>query len=63
MRSAFPALVTIETEDYDNRVLVAGSEGLTGLALRRRVADSPILAESLGILSFRTWPRGAASEA
>jgi spermidine synthase len=63
MRSVFPALVTIETEDYDNRVLVAGSEGLTGLALRRRVADSPILLESLGILSFRTWPRAAASEA
>jgi len=54
MRTAFPALVTIETEDYDNRVLVAGSRGLAGAALRRRVADSPILAESLGILSFRT---------
>ncbi len=54
MRTACPALVTIETEDYDNRVLVAGSRGLAGAALRRRVADSPILAESLGILSFRT---------
>lgn len=54
MSRAFPALVAIETEDYDNRVLVAGSKGLTGVALRRRVADSPILRESLGILSFRT---------
>jgi spermidine synthase len=59
MRSAFPALVSIETEDYDNRVLVAGSEGLTGNALRRRVAESPILKESLSILSFRSLPAGA----
>jgi predicted O-methyltransferase YrrM len=61
MRAAFPALVTIGTEDYDNRVLVAGSEGLTGIALRRRVADSPILAESLGILSFRSQSREGTS--
>lgn len=54
LRAAFPALVTIETEDYDNRVLVAGSEGLTGASLRRCVASSPILSESLEILSFRT---------
>lgn len=54
MSAAFPALVAIETEGYDNRVLVAGSRGLSGMGLRRRVADSPILRESLGILSFRT---------
>jgi spermidine synthase len=54
MRSEFPALVAIETEDYDNRVLVGGGEGLTGAALRRCVAGSPILRESLGILSFRS---------
>ena len=54
LRAAFPVVVSIETEDYDNRVLVAGGEGLSGAALRRRVAGSPILAESLGILSFRT---------
>lgn len=54
MRGAFPAVVTIETEDYDNRVLVAGSAGLTGRALRARVAESPILRGSLGILKFRT---------
>ena len=57
MARAFPALVVIETEDYDNRVLVAGPRDLTGRALRQRVAESPILRESLGILSFRTWPR------
>jgi spermidine synthase len=54
MRARFPALVSIEVEDYDNRVLVGGSEGLTGAALRARVASDPILAESLSLLSFRS---------
>jgi spermidine synthase len=54
MRAAFDSIVTIETEDYDNRVLVAGGLGLTGAALRKRVAESPILAESLPILSFKS---------
>ena len=58
LRSKFPALVEIETEDYDNRVLVAGSEGLTGVSLRRCVANSPILRESLAILSFRSSSTG-----
>ncbi len=53
LRTSLPALVSIETEDYDNRVLVAGSEGLAGRALRNKVAESPILAESLEILSFK----------
>ena len=54
MRSRYPAVVAIGTEDYDNRVLVGGSGGLSGAALRQRVAESPILGESLEILSFRT---------
>jgi spermidine synthase len=54
MHEAFERVVAIETEDYDNRVLVAGGAGLSGLALRRRVAASPVLAGSLSILSFRT---------
>lgn len=54
MAGHFPALVRVETEDYDNRVLVGGDLGLTGAALRRLVSESPILRESLEILSFRT---------
>jgi hypothetical protein len=54
MRANFPHVVSIEVEDYDNRVLVAGSGGLTGVALRRAVAASPVLAESLPILTFRS---------
>lgn len=56
MGEAFPAVVDILTEDYDNHVLVAGPEGLSGTALRRAVAGSPILQESLPLLSFRTRP-------
>ena len=54
MRERFPALVSIEVDDYDNRVLVAGGAGLGGAALRERVAADPILAQSLPVLSFRT---------
>jgi spermidine synthase len=54
MREVFPRLVAIETEDYDNQVLVGGGEGLSGRALRERVAADPILAASLPILSFRS---------
>jgi spermidine synthase len=54
MRDSFESVVSIETEDYDNRVLVAGSGGLSGAELRRCVAASPVLRESLPILSFRT---------
>ena len=59
MRDAFPEIVSIETEDYDNSVLVGGGEGLSGRALRARVAADPILRESLPILSFRSEPRGS----
>ncbi|MCR9096567.1 MAG: fused MFS/spermidine synthase [bacterium] len=54
MRAHFEGLVAIETEDYDNRVLAAGGPGLSGAALRERVAASDVLAPSLEVLSFRT---------
>ena len=54
MRERFDGLVAIETEDYDNRVLAAGAAGLSGAALRERVAASEVLAPSLEVLSFRT---------
>jgi spermidine synthase len=56
LRERFGAVVSIAVEDYDNRVLVAGGAGLTGLALRERIRRSPILSESLGILRFRSLP-------
>jgi len=54
LRPAFPSLVSIATEDYDNHVLAAGPEHLAGRTLRSKVAASPILSESLEILSFRS---------
>ena len=56
MSEAFPKVVSIATEEYDNAVLVGGGEGLSGRALRARVAANPILQESLAILSFRSEP-------
>jgi len=56
MREHFPSVVSVETEDYDNQVLVGGAAGLTGKALRARVAEEPVFRESLPILSFRTDP-------
>ena len=53
MRGRFDDLVQVLTEDYDNRVLVGGSGGLSGGALRARVAASEVLAQSLEVLSFR----------
>jgi spermidine synthase len=54
MREAFARVASIEVEDYDNRVLVGGPEGLSGANLRRKVLASPILAGSAPILTFRT---------
>lgn len=54
MAEAFPNVVSIETEDYDNSVLVGGGLGFGGRALRAKVATDPVLRESLPILSFRS---------
>jgi spermidine synthase len=54
LRALFPAQVSIEVEDYDNRVLVGAAAGLSGAALRERVAQDPVLRGSLPLLSFRT---------
>lgn len=57
MREAFERVVSIEVEDYDNRILVGGGVGLSARALRERVAADPILGGSVSILSFRSYPR------
>ena len=49
-----PALVRIGVAGYDNRVFVAGPRGLDAPGLRAAVAESPVLAPTLPILSFRT---------
>lgn len=54
----FARVVELRVEDYDNRVLVAGGDSLSATALRTAVAASPILRESLPLLSFRTRSAG-----
>jgi len=57
MCEAFGSVVSIQIEDYDNRVLVVvGGDGLGARALRELVAADPILAESLQMLSLRSVP-------
>jgi spermidine synthase len=50
----FPALLRIDVEDYDNRIVVAGPAGLGARRLRAAVAGSPLLRGTLPRLSFRT---------
>lgn len=54
----FGHVVEILVEDYDNRVLVSGGAVRDATALRRAVAESPILRESLPVLAFRTRTEG-----
>jgi len=54
----FPALLRIDVEDYDNRIVVAGPAGLGARRLRAAVAGSPLLRETLPRLSFRTLQAG-----
>ena len=55
MNDHFGAVVSIGTEDYDNRVLVGGPAGLSGQGSSRS-GSRPIRSsrESLPILSFRS---------
>lgn len=55
MREKFSEVVSIQTEDYDNFVLVGGEGGLTGRGLRARVSADPTLRGSLPILYFRSF--------
>jgi spermidine synthase len=55
----FPAVVSIEVEDYDNRIFAAGRELPGAAALRAAVRDSPVLAGTLPRLRMRTVLSGA----
>ncbi|MGH0029753.1 MAG: spermidine synthase [Myxococcota bacterium] len=56
MRRHFPALVRIDVDGFDNRVLVGGPRGLSGRGLRSAVAAHPLLAETREHLTFRKVP-------
>lgn len=56
----FRGLISIEVEDYDNRVLVAGRAPLSARALRAALRADPILGATLPRLKLRTLSaRGA----
>jgi len=54
LAEAHPRVVQLEIEGFDNRILVGGPAELSARALRSEVAASPVLAESLPVLRFRT---------
>lgn len=54
MRELQPATVRIGIDEYDNRIVVGASEGLTGRRLRERVRAEPLLADALPLLRFRS---------
>jgi len=60
MRALFRHTVRIDVDDYDNQIFAGGSALGTGAALRSAVAADPVLAGSLGRLSFRTLPKAGA---
>jgi spermidine synthase len=53
LRELAPALLRIDVDGFDNRVLVAGPRGLTGRALRSAVGAHRVMRGALGHLSFR----------
>lgn len=54
MGELFPGVLRIDVDEYDNRILVGGPASLRAALLRGRVAASPLLADTLPLLSFRT---------
>jgi len=57
LRSRFPGRLCLQIEDYDNRILVGGPEGLDARALRSAARSEPILAATLPRLRIATLPR------
>jgi len=53
MRSLAPALLRIDVDGFDNRILTAGPRGLNGRALRSAVGAHRIMSATLPRLSFR----------
>lgn len=53
----FPRVLSIEVEDYDNRIFAAGRRLGTAAQLRRAVSESPVLAATLPRLTLRTVSR------
>jgi spermidine synthase len=57
LRRHFPATLSIEVEDYENRVLVAGPRVLSARNLRAALHRDPVLGATVPRLKLRTLPR------
>ncbi|MFP6640453.1 MAG: methyltransferase domain-containing protein [Myxococcota bacterium] len=53
LRARFPGLLSLEVDDYENRVFVAGPARLDARTLRAAVARDPVLGESVETMHFR----------
>jgi spermidine synthase len=53
LAARFARLVRVTIDDYENQIFVASDGPLSAAALRGAVAADPVLAPSLGALSFR----------
>ncbi len=49
-----PAVLSLEVEDYDNRILVGGPSRISARALRRALLFDPVLCDSVARLRLRT---------
>jgi len=54
LQQAHDGVVQLEVEGFDNRILVGGPAGLDARSLRREIAASPVLGETLRVLRLRT---------
>ena len=54
LAAAHPSVVQLEVADFDNRILVGGPEGLAASPLRRAIAGSAVLRDTLAVLRLRT---------
>ena len=54
LRALYPKVLSIDVEDYDNRIFAAGRDLCTGAELRARIRTNPILKDTMGRLSLRT---------
>jgi spermidine synthase len=54
LRGLYPSTLSIEVEDYENRVLVAGPPGISARGLRAALGRDPVLGRTLPRLRLRT---------
>ncbi len=61
LRRLLPALLSIEVDDFENRVLVAGPRGLSVRSLRSALDRDPVLGATAPRLKLRTLRRSGAA--